>query len=158
MSVLSSRCRLRLFSVLLASMLMAPALTSAQSIVALRHWFYPGNNDNFYTTDTGTPALYEWRGIAAYVYDGPAAGTVPLVQYYDPVSGRHFYTTGTAPGSPWINEGTVCYVLAAPAAGTVPLYRWFNTSTGSHYYSSDSTPPYGGGWVYEGHEGYVYPS
>jgi hypothetical protein len=107
-----------------------------------------GIGDHFYTTgalerDNAVANVgYRDEGIACYVFDQPAAGTLPLFRMVSANTGDHFYMTGTverdnaAAYAGYIDEGTACYVFDQPAAGTVPLYRAWNGGNGDHFYTT----------------------
>lgn len=128
-------------------------------------------SDHFYTTSESerdgavANSGYHIEEIAAYVFDGPIAGSVPFYRLFGP-SGDHFYTTSAeerdnaVKNAHYKAEGIACYVLPNSTTGSVPLYRLWNSSTGDHFYTI-STPERDqavavGGYKSEGLAGYVF--
>jgi hypothetical protein len=85
---------------------------------------------------------YHSEGIAGYVFDSQAPGTIPLFRLLNPKTGDHLYTTSVGERDSAIaksgfqSEGIACYVFASQAPSTIPLFRLVNPQTGYHFYTT----------------------
>lgn len=137
---------------------------------------------HFYTANAAekdalvTSQAWVLEGIAGYVLERPAAGTVALFRLSRQVSNggsEHFYTTraqearlaGDAMG--YRDEGIACYVAATQLPGTVALFRLYLPLTErghlpgveGHFYTTDAAErdrAVAFGYSDEGTEGFVW--
>lgn len=113
--------------------------------------FSPSSGDHFYTAsaDERDNAFvadgYRFEGTGFFIFEQPAAGTLPLYRLFNSNSGDHFYTTSQAErqnaifNDGYVSEGIAGYVFDAQQADTTPVYRLFNPRTGDHFYTTSST-------------------
>jgi hypothetical protein len=100
------------------------------------------------------------EGVAAYVFEGPHPGAVPLTRWLNRRRGSHLYTVD--PRGPdrvlYQGEGVVCHVSTRPSEGAVPLYQW--SSPKDHFYTTalDGEGVSRLGYRLDGVTGYVHNS
>jgi hypothetical protein len=122
------------------------------SLNPIFHGYDPKTDDHLYVTDRGEidflPGIYQFRGIAFYVYSQPSDGT-PFHRLRDPSGSHHFYTADPDEYAMVIaggfhDEGILGYVFfptaAVPFPASIgPLYEAYNPANGSHFYTMNFT-------------------
>jgi len=111
---------------------------------------------HFYSRQPWTPAGYGSEGVAAYVFDGPGPGRVPLHRFVNLQNGSHFYSLSSATPAGYKAEGVECHVLASPSKSppSTPFYRFYKPGVDNHFYQTSPQTP--SGYIPEGAEGHVF--
>lgn len=105
--------------------------------------FYTGNAGEAHGLRNGSPAGWNYEGVAYYAYTRQVSGTVPLYRFYSPVYRGHFFTRNEAEmqslrknsSATWRYEGVAYYVAPSQVSGTVPVYRFWNPVAKHHFYT-----------------------
>ena len=134
--------------------------TSSYRKVPLYASYSPTERDQKLSLSRSLNAGYWDAGIAGYVYNGPAPGTVPLYELRSDVNQDYAYvangtviengvlkTERQSYKDSWLkyyDTGIVGYVYTEKYSDTVPLYRAWNSGEGDHAYFSAR-------WLYDKH-------
>lgn len=108
--------------------------------------FYTGNAGEAHGLRNGSPAGWNYEGVAYYAYTRQVSGTVPLYRFYSPVYRGHFFTRNEAEmqslrknsSATWRYEGVAYYVAPSQVSGTVPVYRFWNPVARHHFYTRNA--------------------
>ncbi len=122
-----------------------PALTAINAQrVPLYAWMNFAIGDQKLTRANYNDVNYTPEGIAGYVFDRQAPGSVPLYQLWSDISKDYMYTADfnevTFNESSWLqykNRTVIGYVMAEKYADTLPLYPLWNSneSMNDHRYT-----------------------
>ena len=129
--------------------------------------YIPGafyNVDNF-----NIPGLYQYEGVAGYLYSSQVTGTQPLYRAWHPGVGDHFYTMSAQEGSAaylgqfgYVTQGITGYLYphaGSCSAGSSPLYRINNVAGTNHFYTmsvAERNTVLAAGWANEGITGCMW--
>lgn len=140
--------------------------STTSSTVSVSEMNWTGFNQISYATlplsnlTRGTSGQYTFLG---YILPYRQGGRTPMYRYMNDVLPAHFFTTtwselGGGAGD-WRYEGVGFKVGTVQLSGWVPLYRARSANNGTHFYSVVANDIFGNpNWIYEGVEGYVFPS
>jgi hypothetical protein len=141
-------------ALLFVASLFATVSAHAQTPVPVYRYF--NGFDHFYTQNynelRGGNGVYNYEGIAYYVYSSQASGSTLLYRLWK--NGVHLYTTSATDAqnfclyNGWYPETSVGYVYTTPQTGTKPVYVYAN---GDFIFYTTNWNELGGGG-----QGYTY--
>jgi len=108
------------------------ATASTGAKVPLYRFVSTSSDEHTYSTSASTESGFNQEGIAGYVMQSQAPGTVPL--YSLKSSTDEMLSTNPSEGAgTYQNSGVVGYISSSQQPGTVPLYRMVNSKDGKHF-------------------------
>ena len=111
-----------------------PGATGAK--VPLYRFVSTNSDEHTFNTSASPESGFRQEGIAGYVMQSQAPGTVPI---YALKSGNDeiLSTSATEAAGTYQNTGVVGYIASSQQPGTVPLYRMVSTKDGKHFATSN---------------------
>ena len=138
----------------------------AAAAVKLYRYNNSSTHDHIFTTDWNelgeSKYGYSFEGVAGYVMNEPAEGTVPCYRYLNSAKKIHFYTTSLDEMGEgkygFQKEGIAFYVYATQVANTTAFHRYVNKTSGNHFYTTSLDELGEGkyGFSYEGIACYIF--
>lgn len=110
-----------------------PAAASG-SKVPLYRFVSTSSDAHTFSTSTSAPSGFRQEGIAGYVMQSQAPGTVPL---YSLTNGTDSMLSTNPSEGGYQNSGIAGYIATSQQPGTVPLYRMVSTKDGKHFATAD---------------------
>lgn len=100
--------------------------------VPLYRFVSTNSDEHTFSTSTSAESGFRQEGIAGYVMQSQAPGTIPI---YALKSGNdQILSTSPSEGAgAYQNTGVVGYIASSQQPGTVPLYRMVSTKDGKHF-------------------------
>ena len=131
-----------------------PAATTGPKVPLYR--FVGGNGEHVFSTSTSAPSGFRQEGIAGYVLQSQAPGTVPLYM----LQGSNDAALSTSASEGGLQGSVVGYISSSQQPGTEPLYRMYDKN-GKHFATASTqehSQALSSGMHDDGIIGYIWPS
>ncbi len=138
-----------------------PGAAPTGAKVPLYRFVSSSSDEHMYSASASPQSGFRSEGVAGYVLQSQASGTVPL--YSLTSSTDSMLSTSASEGAgTFQNSGVVGYIATSQQPGTVPLYRMVNTKDGKHFATASpqehSQVLSSGGMKDDGILGYIWQS
>lgn len=103
--------------------------TATGAKVPLYRFVSTTHDEHMFSTSTSAPSGFRQEGIAGYVLQSQAPGTVPL---YNLTNGKDSMLS-TNPSEGGMQGTQIGYIASSQQPGTQPVYRMLDPKTGQHF-------------------------